>query len=114
MSQENFGTKYGSPEVTKTMNEQLSKGRIAVRLNDTAKTIIFVKPGKNIDEVKEVFNNRPDSYNTFSTKAVEARERAKEQEKQEQEKQKSVCVEAGCNELGYMGGFCHTHFFGTK
>lgn len=109
MSQENFGTKYGSPEVTKTMNEQLKNGRIAVRLNDTAKTIIFVKPGKNIDEVKEVFNNRPDSYNTFSAKAVEARERAKEQEKQ-----KSICIEAGCNELGYMGGYCHTHFFGMK
>ena len=83
MSQENFGTKYGSPEVTKTMNEQLSKGRIAVRLNDTAKTIIFVKPGKNIDEVRDVFNNRPDSYSTFSAKAVEARERARLEERKE-------------------------------
>lgn len=60
-----------------------SKGkekRIAVRLNDNAKTIIFVKPGKDIESAKNAFINRPDSYHTFSAKAVQAREQKQEEE----------------------------------
>lgn len=60
----------------------MSKGkekRIAVRLNDNAKTIIFVKPGKDIESAKNAFINRPDSYHTFSAKAVQAREQKQEE-----------------------------------
>ena len=62
-----------SPDVLKTINKQKNKGRIAVRLNDNAKTIIFVKSGADIEAAKESFRNRLDSYNSLSAKAAEAR-----------------------------------------
>lgn len=47
------------------------KERIAVRLNDNSKTIIFVKPGKDIEEAKDSFRNRLDGYNVLSGKLVQ-------------------------------------------